>query len=106
MRAWTSRRSASRARELDGQPTTLVAAVRAAIREHGLVSGWREIALARSADVAARFKPYGGGKNPDGFNFKQFNSNAVARWEYRAGSTLFVVWQRGRAQTELNPGTF
>ena len=72
----------------------------------GSFSGWREIAAARSADVTARFRPYGGGNNPGGFNFKQFNSNAVVRWEYRAGSTLFVVWQQGRAQTELNPGTF
>jgi hypothetical protein len=33
--------------------------------------------------------------NPD-FNIKRFNSNAVLRWEYRPGSTLFVVWNQGR----------
>jgi hypothetical protein len=33
--------------------------------------------------------------NPD-FNFKQLRSNAVLRWEYRPGSTLFVVWSQGR----------
>lgn len=33
--------------------------------------------------------------NPD-FNFKQFRANAVLRWEYRPGSTLFVVWSQGR----------
>ena len=32
---------------------------------------------------------------PD-FNFKQFRSNAVLRWEYRPGSALFVVWSQGR----------
>jgi hypothetical protein len=32
---------------------------------------------------------------PD-FNVKQFRSNAVLRWEYRPGSTLFVVWSQGR----------
>ena len=32
---------------------------------------------------------------PD-FNFKQFRSNAVLRWEYRPGSTLFAVWSQGR----------
>ena len=32
---------------------------------------------------------------PD-FNTKRFNSNAVLRWEYRPGSTLFVVWNQGR----------
>jgi Domain of unknown function (DUF5916) len=35
--------------------------------------------------------------NPD-FNFKQFRSNAVLRWEYLPGSTLFVVWSQGRDQ--------
>jgi hypothetical protein len=33
--------------------------------------------------------------NPD-FNFKQMRSNAVVRWEYRPGSSLFVVWSHGR----------
>jgi hypothetical protein len=26
-----------------------------------------------------------------------FRSNAVVRWEFRPGSTLFVVWQHGRS---------
>ena len=34
-------------------------------------------------------------RNPD-FNFKQFRSNVVLRWEYRLGSTLFVVWSQER----------
>ena len=34
--------------------------------------------------------------NPGGFNFKAFQSNLVYRWEYRPGSTLFVVWNQGR----------
>lgn len=33
--------------------------------------------------------------NPD-FNVKQLRSNAVLRWQYRPGSTLFVVWSQGR----------
>ncbi len=33
--------------------------------------------------------------NPD-FNFRQFRSNLVARWEYKPGSTLFFVWTHGR----------
>ena len=32
--------------------------------------------------------------NPD-FNFIQFRSNLVARWEYRPGSELFLVWSQG-----------
>ncbi len=30
------------------------------------------------------------------FKFTQLRTNAVARWEYRPGSTVFVVWQHGR----------
>ena len=33
--------------------------------------------------------------DPD-FNFKQFRSNVVLRWEYQPGSTLFAVWSQGR----------
>ena len=41
---------------------------------------------------------------PD-FNFKQFRSNAVLRWEYRPGSTLFVVWNSAREE-ESEDGSF
>ena len=51
-------------------------------------------------------RAYGNGAAPNGFNVKQFNSNAVVRWEYRPGSTLFFVWQQGRAQDALNRGSF
>jgi hypothetical protein len=27
---------------------------------------------------------------------KEFRSNVVFRWEYRPGSTLFLVWSQGR----------
>jgi hypothetical protein len=33
--------------------------------------------------------------NPD-FNFRQFRSNLVIRWEYLPGSTLYLVWSQGR----------
>ena len=33
--------------------------------------------------------------NPD-FNFKQARSNFVVRWEYRPGSTLYLVWSQGK----------
>lgn len=29
------------------------------------------------------------------FNFKQFNSNLVIRWEYSTGSVLYLVWSQG-----------
>ena len=43
-----------------------------------------------------RFKPFTGQGDPGGFNFKEFRSNTVLRWEYRPGSTLFLVWAQGR----------
>ena len=52
-----------------------------------------------------RFQPVAGRPaNPD-FNVKQFRSNAVVRWEYRPGSTLFVVWSQGREHA-LPDGSF
>lgn len=33
---------------------------------------------------------------PD-FNVRDFNSNLVVRWEYDAGSTLYLVWSQGRS---------
>lgn len=42
--------------------------------------------------------------NPD-FNYRSFRTTNVVRWEYRPGSTLFVVWQQGR-EDQLDRGTF
>jgi len=61
----------------------------------GEYSQWREVAAPRAAEYDARFRPFRTGA-PPGFNVKQFNSNAVVRWEYRPASTLFLVWQQGR----------
>lgn len=72
----------------------------------GSFADWREINSARASQYDNRFAPYGNGTTPNGFNFKQFNSNAVIRWEYRPGSTLFLVWQQGRVQDSLNRGSF
>lgn len=33
--------------------------------------------------------------NPD-FNFRSLRANLVLRWEYRPGSTIFLVWQQAR----------
>ena len=42
--------------------------------------------------------------NPGGLDFKQFNSNLVVRWEYRPGSTIFVVWTQGRGDYQSLAG--
>ena len=65
----------------------------------GTYSNIRELANARAAAFAARYKPYADTaitNHPGGFNFKEFNSTTVLRWEYRPGSTLFLVWTQGR----------
>ena len=33
---------------------------------------------------------------PEDFNVRSFRTNVVLRWEWRLGSTLFVVWQQDR----------
>jgi len=38
--------------------------------------------------------------NPD-FNTRLLRGNAVLRWEYRRGSTIYLVWQQTRANTNL-----
>src|SRR5689334_6251047 len=53
----------------------------------------------RAETYDARFAPFNDPSvtsDPGGFNFKEFQSNLVFRWEYRPGSTLFVVWNEGR----------
>jgi hypothetical protein len=34
------------------------------------------------------------------FNVRSLRGNAVLRWEYRPGSTLFLVWQQQREGAE------
>ena len=33
------------------------------------------------------------------FNVQSFRSNLVLRWEWRPGTTLYVVWQQDRTKT-------
>jgi hypothetical protein len=42
--------------------------------------------------------------NPD-FNFKSLRVNAIFRWEWRLGSTLYFVWTENR-QDSADPGQF
>ncbi|MBU0529349.1 hypothetical protein KKF86_06290, partial [bacterium] len=43
-------------------------------------------------------------ENPD-FNYKALVGSAVLRWEFKPGSTLFLVWTRNGSD-EQNPGDF
>jgi hypothetical protein len=44
-------------------------------------------------------------EKPD-FKWKSFNSNLVLRWEYRPGSTLFLVWTQNRDTWKQGVGDF
>jgi hypothetical protein len=63
----------------------------------GDYSDWREMNNPRAKDYDARFKPFTSKGDPGGFNVKEFRSNTVLRYEYRPGSTIFLVWAQGRA---------
>jgi len=61
----------------------------------GTYANMRELADdPKAAAFDDRYKPYAA--PADGVNKRVFNSTAVLRWEYRPGSTLFVVWTQGR----------
>lgn len=74
----------------------------------GRYSDVRELDNPRARAYVERFKPYADtavANNPGGFNFKQFRSNTVLRWEYKPGSTIFLVWTQGREGFEPAYGT-
>jgi hypothetical protein len=80
---------------------------------------FKRIAQPRAAEYYDRFRKYADGQlltdadgdyevdedqdgesdysfdNPD-FNIKDFNSNLVLRWQFRPGSTMFLVWTQAR----------
>ncbi len=74
----------------------------------GKYDSFRKVNLSTSKDLNERYSPLfdNGGKlndengnelldleteNPD-FNFQEFRSNFVLRWEYKTGSTFYFVW--------------
>jgi hypothetical protein len=64
----------------------------------GVFTNLRELSATPDADdYDARFQPYTGlTSSNDRFKVAELITNSVMRWEYRPGSTLFVVWQHGR----------
>jgi hypothetical protein len=75
----------------------------------GTFSDLRELsATPRAAPYDERYQPYydaATAADPGGFNYKQFRSNVVFRWEYLPGSILFVVWSQGREDWTGREGT-
>jgi hypothetical protein len=80
-------------------PGELAAPTARQLREYGL-----------APDTSATELPGGGWLITDGdarfrlenrdFNLRSFRSNVVLRWEWRPGSTLYVVWQQNRRESD------
>lgn len=66
----------------------------------GVYTDLRELSANPGAEqYDDRFQPYTGltlDSSNDNFKVTELITNSVVRWEYRPGSTLFVVWQHGR----------
>jgi hypothetical protein len=76
-------------------------------REYGVDGG----TIVRGSDGRFTVDPDGSGPSPSfrvpdlDFNFRSLNANAVLRWEWRPGSTLFLVWQQVRSDRETALGS-
>jgi hypothetical protein len=70
-------------------------------RATGVYTNFRKVSATPGADeYDARFEAYTPPPSDDApgpqFKVTDLISNSVLRWEFRPGSTLFVVWQHGR----------
>ena len=74
----------------------------------GGYSAFKQLVNGRAIDYGHRYAPYAydlaANGDPD-FNVKSFRTTNVLRWEYKPGSTLFVVWQQAR-ENDAVPGGF
>ena len=70
----------------------------------GDYTNFKELANGRAINYSDRYVPYAYSGTPD-FNVKSFRTTNVLRWEYKPGSTLFVVWQQAR-ENDTVPGGF
>ena len=86
----------------------------------GSYGGFKEVVAPRAGHFADRFHVFapaqiaydpgddsyrvdgssGFGFGQPNFGVREYRSNAVLRWEYRPGSTLFVVWSQGRSDDD------
>jgi hypothetical protein len=61
----------------------------------GNYTQFKELVNGRALDYDDRYAAYAYAGSPD-FKVLSFRTTNVMRWEYKPGSTLFVVWQQGR----------
>ncbi len=65
----------------------------------GQYSNYKQLVDGRAPKYEDRYRPYAYDGNAD-FNIRSFRTTNVLRWEYKPGSSLFVVWQQSRAGFE------
>ena len=65
---------------------------------------YKELVAGRAARHAERYAPFAHTEDED-FSVLSFRTTNVLRWEFKPGSTLFVVWQQGR-EGDGNKGQF
>jgi hypothetical protein len=63
----------------------------------GRYEHYKELVNGRAERHADRYAPFAYNDNAD-FNVLSFRTTNVLRWEFKPGSTLFVVWQQGREE--------
>jgi hypothetical protein len=63
----------------------------------GRYEHYKELVNGRADRYEDRYAPFAYAENAD-FNYLSFRTTNVLRWEFKPGSTLFVVWQQGREQ--------
>jgi hypothetical protein len=89
------------------RPNLTVEFYGAPFTSRGRFTDFRETsATPQASDYVDRYVAYTPPTVPDSaFKFAQLRTNAVARWEFKPGSTMFIVWQHGRQDTnDSNPG--
>ena len=75
----------------------------------GRYGGFMEVADPHAEHFRDRFTPLSAAEDEDGqlqvgsvsvanpdFDYRAFNLNAVLRWEYRLGSTMYFAWSHSR----------
>lgn len=68
-------------------------------------TNYREVVNPKAEKYDDRFQSYPWGDNDD-FNFKEFRSNFVVRWEYKPGSTIFLAWAHNQSEIIEEDGSF
>ena len=62
------------------------------IQDNEITSNGSAYTIDYGADNEVEFPMFGGYND---FNYKQYRSNLVLRWEYKGGSSLYLVWSTG-----------